>query len=231
MKNFFVFGLGQFGSSLAIELANNGHDVTAIDINRDAVEKIKDQVTRALVADARNKQTLSQLDLDSERSIAIIAIGEDFESSLLITVQLHKLGMQNIYARVINDSQEHLLDLIQVKGKIKAETLASEQLARQLDNSAFLRHISIDKTHAIAELRLPESWVDKSLAQVHLRAQHRLNLLTIRRCRDSQTLEMLDEEQVIDFPSPGMKFISDDVLIVFGVEADLKKFTNNPMFD
>ena len=40
-----IFGIGNFGASLALQLTEMGHEVIAVDKNHDKVELIKDQVT------------------------------------------------------------------------------------------------------------------------------------------------------------------------------------------
>jgi len=58
MKRVVVIGLGIFGSQLARQLYDNGIEVVAIDKNRDVVQRIKDHSTKAVLADATDKEVL-----------------------------------------------------------------------------------------------------------------------------------------------------------------------------
>ncbi|MBM3313932.1 TrkA family potassium uptake protein, partial [candidate division WOR-3 bacterium] len=55
MKQFVVVGLGNFGFSVATRLGQIGHQVLALDSVPTRVDQIKDQVTQAVVIDARDK--------------------------------------------------------------------------------------------------------------------------------------------------------------------------------
>ena len=52
-KSFAVIGLGQFGMTLAKELANADYDVLAIDDKDENIQEIADTVTYAVRADVR----------------------------------------------------------------------------------------------------------------------------------------------------------------------------------
>ena len=57
-SDFVVIGLGNFGKSLALALAEEGKNVLAIDKNAELVDSIEGQVTHAVVADATKKMCL-----------------------------------------------------------------------------------------------------------------------------------------------------------------------------
>ena len=55
---FIVIGLGQFGSSLAIRLAQYGHEVIGVDKNMRKVEEIKDKISYSICLDSKEPSTL-----------------------------------------------------------------------------------------------------------------------------------------------------------------------------
>lgn len=231
---FIVIGLGQFGKALAISLASEGHEVTVIDSSEECVTEIKDQVSYALIGDAKDPRMIQELDIDDNTTI-FVAIGENFEASMLITAMLQERGATHLYVRVINKVHARLLKLMGVEGVIQPETIAASQLARKFDNQSFLRHVEIDATHALAEIKLPDSWAGQTLMDVMLRARYRLNLLTVRRGPSVTTEEAdsasdplaLPETPVIDFPEPTFVFQKGDLLILFGTEKDLNTFVED----
>src|SRR5918992_2927557 len=104
MKRFFVIGLGNFGSAIAEALHADGHDVVAVDRKEDAIERIAPHVTRAVVADAQNLQTLERLGA-RDAAAAVVNTGEDITASVLTTLALRDLGVPDIYVKVV--SAEH----------------------------------------------------------------------------------------------------------------------------
>lgn len=236
---FLVIGLGQFGKALALNLAKDGHEVTAIDSSEEYVTDIKDQVSLALIADAKDPRALRQLDLGSD-VIVFVTIGENFESSMLITALLQEIGIKHIYCRVISKIHGRLLSLMGIEGIIQPEAIAAAQLARKFDNQSFLRHVAIDATHALAEIKLPNSWAGQTLAQVMLRNRYSLNLLTVR--REGENSENNDTNKikkvvidplamptapVVDVPTPDFVFEKGDLLILFGTEKALNIFVED----
>ena len=231
---FIVIGLGQFGKALALSLAEEGHEVTVIDFSEEVVTEIKDQVAYALIGDAKDPRLLRELDITNDVTV-FIAIGANFEASMLITAMLQEQGVKHIYVRVINKVHARLLNLMGVEGVIQPEIIAASQLARKFDNQSFLRHVEIDATHSLAEIKLPDSWAGQTLMDVMLRARYRLNLLTVRRGAAAVSEEeaatsdplALPQAPVIDFPEPTFVFEKGDLLILFGTEKDLNTFVED----
>ena len=86
-KSFVVIGLGRFGSSLARELAKTSDDILAMDINPDNVQKVADFVSNCAICDSTNKKDLQALGVASADH-AIVAIGNNLESSIITTINL-----------------------------------------------------------------------------------------------------------------------------------------------
>ena len=91
-KQFVVIGLGRFGTSVAKTLSGLGHDVLAIDKNEQPVQALMHDVTKAVQADSREEETLRALGVRNF-DVAIVAIGDDLEANILITVMLKEMGV------------------------------------------------------------------------------------------------------------------------------------------
>jgi trk system potassium uptake protein len=222
-----IIGLGQFGLGLALELARSGHEISVIDTKDSNLAVVKDHVTLAVRADATTPGVLEDMGLD-EMDMVVVAIGEGFEASLLVTTALQKLGVKRLHVRVINDTHEHLLDLLGVEGKIRAERMAAESLVRTLTHDCILRHFALDSHHGVAELPAPASWVGRSLADSGLRQKHKLNLITVRRGAGAAKGKDGEDENapVLGVLPPDFTFQEGDNLVVFGTESALEKFAN-----
>lgn len=226
---FVIIGIGQFGRALALHLADLGFEVTILDEREAIVTELKDRVTYALVGDATDIRVLRQLELVGEDTYVIVAVGEQFERNLLITAQLKELGVTNLLTRSVNELHGRLLKLIGVNDLIRVEDVAARQLADRFTSEGLMRTRRMDSTHSLADVRLPQEWVGRSLMEVGLRSEYRLNLLTVRRGKVHETHLTDDvlsepEQPVIDSPDASLVFQEGDVLVLFGKDGDLQRF-------
>ncbi|MCB1232164.1 MAG: TrkA family potassium uptake protein [Verrucomicrobiae bacterium] len=222
---FAVIGLGYFGSALVRELVEDGQEVIAIDSHASNLRGIQDLSDLAAEADGTDIEALRQLGV-GEVDTAIVAIGEDFEASLMITAHCQKLGVKEIYTRVINEVHDHILGLMQVAGKIRAEKLAATYFTRQLTNEAVMRYFGLDSQHGIVELELPEKFDGATIADTELRKKYSLNIVTIRRPNPKEySFDKEDEGfSVLGTPGPETKLKTGDRLVVFGKLKDIDRF-------
>ncbi|MBQ2814967.1 MAG: TrkA family potassium uptake protein [Akkermansia sp.] len=225
---FIIIGIGQFGRALALQLSDMGFEVTILDEKESIIMELKDNVAYALVGDATDIRVLRQLELVDEDTYVIVAVGEQFERNLLITAQLRELGVKNLLSRSFNDLHAKVLKLLGVEDVFRVENVAAHQLASRFTNEGLMRLRRIDSTHSLADVELPEEWIGRRLCDVGLRADYRLNLLTVRRgkARDLAAEDVFaqPEQPVIDMPDATMEFQQGDVLVLFGKDSDLQKF-------
>ncbi|MBQ2379443.1 MAG: TrkA family potassium uptake protein [Akkermansia sp.] len=225
---FVIIGLGQFGRALALYLSDSGFEVTVLDEKESVVEEIKNQVADAHIGDATDMRVLRRLDLVDDETYVIVAVGENFERNILITAQLRELGVKNLYARTVNELHGKVLKLIGISELFRVEDVAAKQLADRFINEGLMRQRKIDATHSLADVQLPAEWVGKTLQEVDMRKQYRLNLLTVRRGKSSEAnaddVLSQPEQPVIDSPQPTLQFLEGDVLVIFGKDEDLNAF-------
>ena len=55
MAQFAVIGLGRFGSAASLELMRLGHQVIGIDSNSKFINRLADQLSHAVIADATDE--------------------------------------------------------------------------------------------------------------------------------------------------------------------------------
>jgi trk system potassium uptake protein TrkA len=218
---YCIIGLGQFGEALARELAASGQEVIAIDHDAAAVARLQDVVTIAAEVDATDLEGLREVGA-GDCDVGIVAIGDNFENSLVSTAHLKELDLSQVLCRVLGPVHERLLDLMGITEKIEAESIAARQLAKRLGIRRALRHFNISENYAIIEMEVPKELVGKGLAEAGLRGKYQVNLITLRRIADP---DQPDETQILGVPEPNTRFQSGDHLILFGREEDLKRFS------
>ncbi len=213
-----IIGLGKFGRSLVSELSRMDHEVLAIDLREELVEKVKDEATYAVIADASTKEVIEELALQSMELI-IVAIGKGFEASMMVTTRLMQLKGPKLFVRSISDLHHELLEMAGVHEAIRVESLAAANFAHRLNHLEFIRHILIGDLHAVAELRVPEEFIGRTLRDVDLRSKHRLNLITVLSLKEGSERHALES-----IPAPDHEFKRGDVLVLYGHERDLGEF-------
>lgn len=211
-----IIGIGQFGYQLAVALAEDGHEVMAVDREEKTIDTLRDLVAHAIIADAGDFKVAEELGLtDFDR--VCVTIGEDFAASLIITGHLQELEVEHLYVRSINPVHERLLKLMKVEHIIQAEALAARQLAKRMGIRGATRHFGLSEDFGIAELHVPAFIIGKTLAASDLRRRFSVNLVTVRR-------KSPESNDIIGVPTPDFVFSEGDELVVFGTEKALKAF-------
>ena len=91
MKSILLIGLGRFGKHIALHLNHLGHQVMAVDTSEERVEAVLPIVTNAQIGDSTNADFLESLGIRNY-DVCIVAIGNNFQSSLETTSLLSELG-------------------------------------------------------------------------------------------------------------------------------------------
>ena len=126
-----IIGLGTFGSTLATDLTNKGHEVMGVDHVEQRVEDIKDNIAVAYIMDATERVALKQLPL-SEMDCTIVCIGQSMDNSLRTVAALKELGVEKVYARAIDATHQSILQAMQIKEIFIPEEYAARMFAQKL---------------------------------------------------------------------------------------------------
>jgi trk system potassium uptake protein TrkA len=213
MKRVVVIGLGIFGSQLARQLYENGLEVVAIDKNRDVVQKIKDHSTKAVLADATDKEVLESIGIDAKDTV-VISFGEDLSASTLLTLYLKEMKVKEIIVKVPNEDYKRILLKVGASEAIIPEREMANKVARSIISPNVLEYLPISEDYTIVELAPPTDFIGKSLADLDLRKKYALQVIAIR---DVLTNKM----QLVPRASAIIK--DSDVLVIIGREDDIHK--------
>lgn len=102
MKSVLLIGLGRFGRHIAMKLNEMRHQVMAVDKNEKRVNAVLPFVMNAQIGDATNKEFIESLGVNNF-DVCIVAIGDDFQSSLETTSLLKELGAKMVVSRAARD--------------------------------------------------------------------------------------------------------------------------------
>jgi trk system potassium uptake protein TrkA len=179
-KQFGVIGLGRFGSAMATTLTELGHDVIGVDGDEARVQQLADVLTHALQIDATDERALRAAGIQ-DVDVAIVSIGENIESSLLVVMQLHELGIDTIVAKAVTALHGRILDKLGVSRVIFPEREMAIRIAHGLVMPNVIDYIELSRDFSIVEVPAPEAFVGRTLKQLELRPRLGLTLIAIKR--------------------------------------------------
>ena len=178
-KSYAVIGLGQFGMSVAETLAESDCDVLAIDAREENIQEIADKVTYAVRADVREPEVLRTMGVQNV-DVAVIAVAENMEASIMATMQAKELGVPYVLAKAMNALHGKILEKIGADRVIYPEQSMGLRVARNLMSGGFLDVFELSTEFSMAEFPVPTEWVGKSLQELQLRESHDLNVIAIK---------------------------------------------------
>jgi trk system potassium uptake protein TrkA len=213
-KQIVVVGLGRFGSSIARELYQAGHDVLAIDLDEKNVQDTLGEVTYAVRGDATSETLLKELGVQNY-DVAVVAVGSDIQASILATVLLKSLGIPFIVARSSNDLHGNTLERIGADKVVYPEQETGRRVAHVEFHPGVIDYMDVAPNYGITKMRPPDHLIKLTLEKAGLsgpRDKYGLAVLAIRRGRECILVPSKDEE-----------ILSGDILIMAGTAEQLGK--------
>ena len=211
MKSILLIGLGRFGKHIAVKLRELNHQVMAVDCKETLVQEILPYVTNAQIGDSTNEDFLRSLGIDNY-DVCIVAIGNDFQSSLATTSLLKELGAQMVVARAETDVQEKFLLRNGADEVVYPEKQMARWAAIRYSADHVLDYIEIDGDHVIFEVTIPKVWMNKTVGQLDIRKKFNINILAVK------TGSRLDS-----FITPDTLLCEGKTLMVMGKYRDIQK--------
>jgi len=215
MKRVVVIGLGIFGFNLAKNLFEAGLEVIAIDKNKDMVQNIRDYSTKAIVADATDKEVMEAIGFE-EKDVVVISFGEDLAASTILTLHLKEMNLKTIIVKAPNEVHKRILEKVGATEVVIPEREMAAKVARSLISPNVMDYIPLTQEYTVCEIAPPKSFIGRSIADIQLRKKFNIGLLA---SRDVLT----DEITMI----PGGEFVvkDSDILVVIGKEQDIQRIT------
>ncbi|MDD3801678.1 MAG: TrkA family potassium uptake protein [Desulfuromonas thiophila] len=205
-KRYCVIGLGSFGFHVAATLYADGHEVMAIDTDRDRIQAVRDHSSFALLADAANKAFLDGQGV-REMDAVVVSTGERSHLSTLITLYLKELGVRRILVKAISEDHGRILEKIGATDIIYPEKDMARRIAHSLSSPNVLEFIPLAEDYSLSETAAPRSFIGKTLIDLDLRNKHGVTVIAIK--------DMLTDQFIVA-PSPTYLIKDSDVLILIG---------------
>lgn len=183
MGQFAVIGLGRFGSATSLELVKLGHSVLGVDANNKVVDRLADQITRAVIADVTDKHSLEELGLENY-DVVLVAIGEDLEASLLCVVHLKSLGIKTIWVKATSHAQHLILAKLGVERIVHPEEEMGIRIAQALSYPMVNDYISLGNGEFVVEIEASEHLQGVPLSHFLGNGSNSIHVLLVKRRAD-----------------------------------------------
>jgi trk system potassium uptake protein TrkA len=222
---FIIIGLGYFGGKLATLLTQHGHEVIGIDNRLDRIEELKDSISIVMKMDTTSENAVKSLPLDDTDAV-VVAIGEDFGSSILTLAILKNLEVKRIIGRAISPVHQRILVQMGIREIVHPEEETAFSVSSVLQLKSALKITELDSENVIAELNIPEKYWGHNLDSIDLQKRFGLKLIavkTLSRTGKVISLQPQSYETHFDY-SPELSLNKNDILILAGRLNNIKKF-------
>lgn len=213
MKSILVIGLGRFGRHMAQKFIENGHEVMAVDNNEERADDAVGEIRQILIGDATEERFMESLGVRNF-DLAVIAIGENFQTVLEVTVLLKDLGCPYILARATRDVHKKLLLRNGADYVVYAEREVAERLAIKFGADSIFDYLELTPEIGIYEIAVPEKWKGRSMVDLSIRNKYHVSVLATKK-----------NEKIFPLPNPKHVFEGDESIMVMGTAQDIKAIT------
>ncbi len=213
-KNTYgIVGLGRFGMALAVELANAGADLIAMDRDEEKVRQIREYTDNAFVVTSLDKKTLSATGIQN-CDVAVVCIGEAMDTSILTTLNLVSLGIPDVMAKATSAEHGEILEKLGAKVVYPDRDMAV-RLANRLEAFRMLDYIQLSEKLNISKLLAPEKIMGKTVLEVNLRKHFGVNIIAVE-----------NDGSLNEAVSPDYRFRRGDILFVSGSREGLNRLSD-----
>lgn len=179
-KSYAVFGLGRYGTAVALELVNNGMEVIAVDSDERIVNAAADELPICKCADITDPDVIQQLGI-ANVDVVIIAMANNLESSVMAVTLCKEIGVKTVIAKCGNEMHQKILTRVGADKVVFPEHESGIRLAKNLLSSGFVDMVSLAKNVSMIELDVKPEWAGSNLIELNLRKKYSVNVVALRR--------------------------------------------------
>lgn len=224
-KRFAVIGVGKYGSEIAREIVSKGVEVLALDVDSEKIESLKEEVALAVTLDSTDKKALMAQDI-TKVDAAIVAIGENFEATVLTSLNLLDLKIPRVIVRASGENQRRILENLGVEEIMTPESEVATSVAEKLINPSIQAFLQLPDGFEIAEIKTPKGIANRTLGDIKLNQKYDLTLITIKReyeMKDKEGDQPVLEQHIVGIPKAETVVYETDTLLVFGSMKNIQR--------
>jgi trk system potassium uptake protein TrkA len=211
MGRYAVIGLGKFGATVVRSLHERGHEVIAIDRDRNRVQEVRDTSTQSIEANCTDQDTLRALGLQDADAV-VVSLGEQMDASILVTLYLRELGLKEIVVKAVSEDHGKILHLIGATEIVHPERDTARRVARGLGLRSIVEYLPLAADSSLVEVQVPAEFLGKTLAELEIRKRYQVLVVAIKRGEGLVIATGGDERLLVG-----------DILVLIGRDADLDR--------
>ncbi len=213
MKSILIIGAGNFGHYLCRDLAALNNEIMIIDKKETMLEDLMDVATDTMIADCTRESVLNRIGVSSF-DICFVCLNEstkDFQSCLEVTSLLKDFGAKYVVSVADNAVHEKFLLRNGADEVIRPNKDSAIRAAVKYNNDHVFDYIDLKGGYSVYEISPLKEWVDKSIADMDIRARYEVYIIGI-----------IHPEGSTDFmPDPKTVIRQDDHLLAFAHEETM----------
>ena len=198
-KSFAVIGLGRFGRSIAMELSKLGADVMVIDNDEEKINRLSDYVTCAINVDVSDTDALISTGIANMDAV-IVAMADYLEPSIMGVITAKDLGVPLVIAKARDHVTGSIYDKVGADRVVFPERESGKRISKQLMCADFLEFFELSDSVSLIELMPKKEWVGKSLRELNLRREYKINVIAVKENDDVNVAMDPDEPLKADCP-------------------------------
>lgn len=183
-----ILGLGVFGTTIAKTLHKYDCNIIAVDNHEQQINQLESILTRGVVGDITDRSLLRAAGIQNCDAV-VVATGTNLESSVLAVMHSKTLGVPKVIAKVKGTTAKEILLRIGADKVISPERETGISLAKHLIHRSTTSVFELDGNVSIVEFRPPKKWFGKTLAELQLRQNYKMNIIGYR-CGENQELNI-----------------------------------------
>ena len=183
-----ILGLGVFGTTIAKTLHKYDCHIIAVDNHEQQINQLESILTRGVVGDITDRSLLRAAGIQNCDAV-VVATGTNLESSVLAVMHSKTLGVPKVIAKVKGTTAKEILLRIGADKVISPERETGISLAKHLIHRNTTSVFELGGNVSIVEFRPPKEWFGKTLAELQLRQNYKMNIIGYR-CGENQELNI-----------------------------------------
>lgn len=189
-----------------------GFDVLAVDSKEEHISQLSESVTHAITGDVTNENLLHSIGIRNF-DVAIVAIGDDIQSSILTTILLKEAGVPYIVSKAQNDLHARVLEKVGADRVVFPEKDMGIRVAHNLSKTNVLDFIELSKDDSIMEIIPPARWIGKSLKDAQVHEKYGISVIAIKK-----------DENILVAPKADYVIEKGNLLVIIGTNHDIERF-------
>ncbi len=210
-RQYLILGAGKFGSALAVRLQELNQEVMVVDKDKANVQNLSNVIDHVFEGDVNNEVVLDRIGVNNF-DVVVVSVGDDIQTSLMVTVTLKEMGVEKIVAKAKNDLHAKALYKIGATRVVFPEQEMGYRVAQNLVNKSIIDSVSLSPGYTMIEIEVPEDWYNRSVVDINIRKNYNLNIVAIKNQNDINIAI-----------SPNTIFRKGDTALVIGLEKDTQK--------